>query len=141
MEQEQKEDLVKIAEESLRFLKEIVERGWAAYPVSLLPYPKEQTKEALESYLATHDGKPPSVESEMMKLQYLFLSRFIDDEDAVLMNSIAKRGSNNMEQTEKMKTIELPDKLEGTEYPKRMSEIMTKINTGDAELRERISQY
>ena len=51
MEQEQKEDLVKIAKESLRFLKEIFEHGWAAYPVSLLPYPKEKIKEALENYL------------------------------------------------------------------------------------------
>ena len=46
------QDFEKIAKESLKFLKEIVERGWAAYPVSLLPYPKEQIKEALENYLA-----------------------------------------------------------------------------------------
>jgi|SRR3989344_3187191 len=135
------QDLEKIAEESLKFLKEIFERGWAAYPVSLLPYPKEQIKEALENYLAAHDGKPPSVESEMIKFQYLSLSRFIDDEDAAILNSITKRHDNNMEQTEKMKTIELPTELKGTEYPQKMSEIMTKINTEDAELRRRISQF
>ena len=135
------QDFEKIAKESLKFLKEIVERGWAAYPVSLLPYPKEQIKEALENYLAAHDGKPPSVESEMIKFQYLSLSRFINDEDAALLNSITKRHDNNMEQTEKMKTIELPAELRGAEYPKRMTEIMTKINTEDTELRQRISKF
>ena len=37
---EQKEDLVKIAEESLKVLEEITEHGWAAYPVSLWPVPQ-----------------------------------------------------------------------------------------------------
>lgn len=119
MEQEQqKEDLEKIVGESLKALEEITERGWAAYPMSLLPYPKEKIKEALESYLAKHDGKPPSIESEKIKFQYLSLSRFINDEDAVLMNSVALKNGANFEQRDKMKTIELPDKLEGTAvYP------------------------
>ena len=141
MGQEQKEDLVKIVEETLRKLESITERGWAAYPVSLLLYPKEKIKEALENYLATHDGKPPSVESEKIKFQYLSLSRFIDDEDAVLMNSVALKNGANFEQRDKMKTIELPNKLEGTEYPKRMTEIMSKINAEDAELRARIFKF
>ena len=124
---EQKEDLMKIAEESMKFLQDAINHDWSAYPVSSLPYQKEEIKKAIRYYLDSQGKKLSSVGVALAKSQYSVLAEFIDDNDAALANAVGKRvGVMRFEGN--VKTIDLPESLKGTDYRKRFFEISKKIS-------------
>ncbi len=117
---------MKIAEESMKFLKNAIEHDWLSYPVSSLPYPKEKIKEAIKYYIGSRWKTLSGFGLALTKLKYMSLAEFINDNEAALINTIGKRmGSMRFEGN--IETIDLPESLKGTDYMKKFLEIGEKI--------------
>ena len=116
-----------IAKEILKLLFDISDYDWGAYPISLLPYPKDQMKSVISEYLKANAKTLAPMEIALIKCEYVSLADFIPDEDAKLVNSIHIRYDEYVKNKILMETIPLPEKLEGTTYIKRYLEILAKI--------------
>lgn len=123
---EQKEELLKTAEESMKFIKKAIERDWLAYPLSSLPYPKEKMKDAIKYYIDSQGKELSEFGLALAKLKYMSLAEFIDDNEAALTNTVGKR-MGGMKFEGNVRTIDLPENLKGTNYMKRFLEIGEKI--------------
>lgn len=56
------------------------------YPESLLEYPKEKIKKAIDIALISHNLKGDIETAELLKASLVYLDNFIDDEEAYIRN-------------------------------------------------------
>ncbi|MCX6714016.1 MAG: hypothetical protein NTV48_02835 [Candidatus Vogelbacteria bacterium] len=83
-------DKKSIAETSLRFLNGTFDSEDSIHRISLLPFSKEEIREAIGEYVQSEEGKLVLTTDEInsIKICYGSLSNFIADEQANLVNTV-----------------------------------------------------
>jgi len=130
-----------VALESLRFLSEDMEKHEFPCSISELPFPKEKIRESIGAYLKDALEKSLITEKAVsgVKTYYGFLSNFIEDEDAKLINSVNQ-------ELEKIGIYDTPAAKDWLNVPanqereKKVAEIMSQSSQEREELRKEIDQ-
>ena len=128
-----------VALESLRFLSEDMGEHEFPCPISELPFPKEKIRESIGVYLKDALEKSLITETDVsgIKTYYGFLSNFIEDEDAKLINSVNQ-------ELEKIGIYDTPAAKDWLNFPanqereKKVAEIMSRSAKEREELRKEI---
>jgi hypothetical protein len=137
-----------ILEKSLQFLcdafDQFLTKGPKTFPISSLPYTKEQIEKAIKEEIAYDNkiGKVEPIKNEKMEKGYPFLSNFIKDGDVWFMNEVDDKLAADMDMSQgtHKEIVNHLDKLVGYENYKRYEDVETLITneryTRKKEIRE-----
>lgn len=130
-----------IAQESLRFLTDTMNKWGFTHPISSLPFPKEEMKDAIGEYARNAREKSTLSDKELnaIRIYYSYLSNFIADDQVELVNEVndalEKIGPNNMTEAKEWLSNPIND-----EKQKKVSDIIAQTVDEREKLRQEFDE-